>query len=208
MHTTFFTPQWFYGYDILFHVLFAACSITLAILANRLFRLTDQKQAGLFSKGFMLISAAYITKIAMDLILVWFGPLEIVSDAGGYIHSLLMVSGILVLLYMTFNVNNRNVLFAMIALSAVALMLYEDDIIVFYLISTVSLAFISVHFIRNYLKNKRAMTLLTALAFFLLLASSFPSLYSAGESTYVLAHVIELGAYLLIILNFYLVFKK
>ena len=68
--------------------------------------------------------------------------------------------------------------------------------------------FITWHFIKNYMNKKHPNTLLIALAFLFLLFGSFHFLISVDHQLfYAIGHILELFAYLLILLNLYLVRK-
>lgn len=218
MSQVFLTPTWFCSYDALFHLVSAVIALVLAIFSFKLFRLTDQKQAKFFGISFLLISAAYFIKVIFNFLILselsQQVPGKIVQIValdywGTYLHNVVVLSGFLLLLYMTFCIENKNALAAMIIFALIAITFSQNPFATFYLISTVSLLFISGHFIKNYFRQRHHLAFISALAFTSLLIGNVHFFMSVShESAYVAGHLFELFAYILILVNFYMVFKK
>ncbi|MFH1182073.1 MAG: DUF5985 family protein [Candidatus Woesearchaeota archaeon] len=218
MSHIFLTPSWFYSYDAFFHIVCTAIALVLAIFSFKLFRLTDQRQAKLFGLSFLLISAAYFIKALFNFAIISVICQEGLSNLplilsldywGTYLHNVVILSGFLLLLYMTFCIENKHVLAAMISFALIAIAFSENPFAMFYLISTVCLLFISWHFVKNYFRQRRALALISALAFIsLMLGNAHFFISVSNESAYVVGHLLELLAYVLILINFYMVFRK
>jgi hypothetical protein len=214
MHTI-FTPSWFYAYDLVFHLIFALTSLLLAAVSTKLYNLTGQRQAKLFGIGFFLISASYFTKLLFDSIIFWqwdktsLQSILTIEYWSTYLHYSLALSGLLVLLYMTFQIKNLKILAAMIGMSIVAQAFCEEPFLCFYLISVICFALISLFFLQNYSRNRCSLAFFSAMAFVLLLVSSILFVLPAdNDLLYVVGHVFELTAYILILANFCLLFKR
>ena len=89
-------------------------------------------------------------------------------------------------------------------------MLFDTDIVYTYqIISTISLIFIASYFVKNYLKKKHALRFFTAAGFAILLLSSIIFFFAVQDKLfYVAGNALEFLAYLLLLINFYLVLKK
>jgi hypothetical protein len=213
-------PSWFFGYDVALEFVFAVISIVVALFAFKIFKKTDQKQVKLFGHAFLLIGISYLIQSILNYLIIskaneticraiklnsiaWFNAF------GVYAHIFFMTVGLVLLVYMTFKTDNKKILWLLMITSLLAVFLSINTLYIFYLISTIYLIFISWHFINNYLKNKHTKTLLVAVAFLFLLFGSIHFIFAVNHQLfYVLGHILELFAYLLILANFYLVLKK
>jgi hypothetical protein len=217
------SPNWFFGLDIAFELVFGLIALLLALFAIKLSKLTSENSVELFGKGFLLISIAYFFQAAFNfLMLAQFSDgFVTISDfslaillrlIGAYGFMILMVTGLLVLLYMTFDLRKPRVLAVMVLLGTIPLTLVENPLPVFYFISMVCFAFVAWHFILNYVNHKKRLNLFTAVAFLLMLFGSIHFFLSINpqwhDFLYVLGHLSVLAAYLLILINFYMVLKK
>jgi len=130
------------------------------------------------------------------------------EELGLLIHVFFMTLGLSILAYTTFKSPSVSNLGLIMSLSVLGVFASINKLYMFYLITTILLIFITWHFIKNYLRNKRTNTLLIAIAFTFLLFGSFHFLISVDHQLfYVIGHILELFAYLLILINLYLVKK-
>jgi hypothetical protein len=118
------------------------------------------------------------------------------------------MQGFIVLMYMTFKTRSKSI-WAMIAISTAAILLSPNPFLIFYLIETICLLFISLYFCADYMHKKQPLTLVVSLAFLLLLFGSVHFFLSVNhQAFYVIGHFLELLAYLLILANLYMVLKR
>ncbi|MFA6269516.1 MAG: hypothetical protein WCW13_01780 [archaeon] len=214
------SPPWFFGYDIVFELIFAVVALALALFALRVSHLTSQRSAGLFGKGFLLISISYFFQSIFNFFMLaqigdhLYTPfdaamLPIIQQIGAYGHVLFMLTGLVVLLYTSFEIKNKRLFLAFLALAIVPLFIIDDLFGLFYVVSTVCLLFVAWYYVANYLKKKQSLNLVTALAFLLLLIGHAQYFLSINNPPlYVIGHAIELFGYLLILVNFYLVLRR
>ena len=219
MSFTYFSPGWFFGYDIALELSFAVISLMVALFAFRIYRLTSQRYAKLFGISFTLISISYFIQSIFNFLIVTnanqricdafrFQSVSLFNILSIYFHIIFMTIGLVVLTYMTLKTEKRRILWLLLAISLPAIFLTET-LYMFFLLSTVYLAFISWYYIRNYLRNMQTKTLLVAIAFVFLLFGSMHFIISVNHQVfYVIGHILELFAYLFILWNFYLVRKK
>jgi len=215
-----FAPSWFYGYDIVLELFFAVISLVVAAFAFRLYKKTSQRNLALFSTAFSLIGFSYLIQSIINFLILSkvnetvCRAIKIQSVAsfntfGLLVHIFFMTIGLSVLVYLASKQEKVRMLFLLSLISLLGIFLSKNTIYTFYLFSTIFLAFISWHFISNYLKNKKSKTLLIAIAFLFLLFSSLHFLISVNHQLfYAIGHILELIAYLLILINYYLILKK
>lgn len=220
MSLTYLSPSWFFGYDVALEFLFAVISLMVALFAFKMYKATNQNQIKLFGISFSFISVSYFIQSIFNYLIIskanenicrafkiqsiaWFDAI------GLYTHILFMIVGLVVLVYMTFRTEKTRILWLMLSTSLLAIFLSLNTVHMFFLFSTIYLVLLSWHFITNYLQNKQKKTLLIAVSFLFMLFGSMHFLLSLNHQLfYAIGHVLELIAYLLILLNFYLVQKK
>ena len=220
MSLTYLAPSWFFGYDVALELLFAVIALMVSIFAFKMYKATNQKQIKLFGISFAFISISYFIQSIFNYLIItkanenvcrafkiqsiaWF------DAVGLYAHILFMTVGLAILAYMTFKTEKTRILWLMMATSLLGIFLSINTLYMFFLFSTIYLVLLSWHFITNYLQNKQKKTLLIAVAFLFMLFGSVHFLVAVNHQLfYAIGHVLELVAYLLIFLNFYLVRKK
>jgi hypothetical protein len=216
-----FSPEWFYQYSILIEFAFAVVSLIISLLSLRIYKKTCENSVKLFGIAFVFISLSYFIQTAINFLILSkmnenvsrFIKLQSVllfNNAGMIVHIFLMTIGLALLLYTTtFKAKEPKLLWLFILLSLLGIFLNENLLFMFYLFSTIYLAFISWHFLSNFLKNKKATTMFVAIAFIFLLFGNFHFIISVNHHLfYVIGHLLGLFAYILILANLYMVFKK
>ena len=215
-----FAPTWFYGYDVVLEVLFSIVAFAVAVLAFKVYKKSAQRNAGLFGISFFLIGISYLIQSLLNFLILSranesicrglrIQSITAFNNIGVMVHILFMTIGLSMLLYITFRQKETKLLWLLIITSLSAIYFSYNMLYMFYLFSTIFLAFISWHFIQNYRNNSKSRTMVIALAFLFLLFGSFHFLVSVNHQLfYVIGHILELMAYLLILINYYLVLKK
>jgi len=213
--------HWFFGCDVVLELVFAVVALVLAVFAFRVFKITSERSTGFLGAGFLFISISYFFQSALNFLLVYkvgampFLTLNDFSYAitlqliGTLGQMFFMLIGLVILLYMTFEVNRKSILAIMLLFVIIPLLFTNISFFVFYFISTICLIFVAGHFVKNYLRKKKRLNLVIAVAFVLLAVSGTQFVLSSqGGVLYVFGHLLELVAYLLLLVNFYLVLKK
>lgn len=220
MNTIYFSPPWFFGYDITLEFMFAIISLVVSMFAFHIYKMCSQKQAHLFGISFLLISISYFIQTIFNFLIVAklneqiCGVIKIedaaVFDAlGMYIQIIFMTTGLALLTYMTLKTESPRIFWLIFSLGIMGIFAAKHVLYMYYLVSAVMLIFLSWHFVDNYLKRKKKQTLLIALAFVFLLVRDIQFVFSIDyELFYVAGRLCELAAYLLILWNFTLVRKK
>ncbi len=215
-----YSPSWFLLYSIGLEVVFALVALAVSLLGLRVYRMVYQKEVKAISTAFLLISISYfidalfnsINAMRLSSIL---SSARIASQAivlnviNMYSHIILMILGFLILTLTIFKVRNKNISWLIFLLSLIAILTAGRVLLSFFLILTLYLLFISGYYLASYYRHKNFMTGSIALAFVTMLIASVFFINSVYHPImYVWGHFLTLGAYLLLLLNFYLVLKK
>jgi hypothetical protein len=213
-------PSWFIGYDILLEGLFAIITIGVALLAYKIYKNTGTKQVRHLSVAFLFIAISYILQSLFNAFAITQINESICSTLkvqniyvfqmlGNYFQMLFMMVGLVILLYMTLKVEKQRILWFLLALTVLPLLLFPHTMQLFFFFATVTLGFILWHFIGNYKLHRQSKTLLITLAFLFLFIGKAHFLFAVNHQLfYVLGHILELIAYILILTNLILVLKK
>lgn len=220
MADAYIVPSWFFGYGISLELIFAVITLVLGIYSFRIYRLSGQRQIKYFGLSFALISVSYflqsffkfrtILEINENITHVLpFIELEILNNIGLKLHMMFFLAGLVTLTYMTFKVRDAKIYSIMLILSTLAVFFSTKVLYLFHLTSTILLAYILSHYILNYIKKRKKSRPLILLAFIFLLLGSMDFFFSTAHGTYyVMGHILELIAYLLILANLIAVFRK
>lgn len=219
MFFTYLSPNWFSGYDVTLELIFAIIATIISAFAFKIYRTTNLKQIKLFSISFGFIALSYVvqaifnTAAIMEVhesnILMELKSIVFLKIMGLYTHMVLTIIGLCILAYMTFKIDKTRVLWLMLIISILGIFLSVNNLFIFFIFSVVYLMAITWHFITNYLEHKEKKTLLIVTAFLFLLFGNLHFIMSVNHQLfYVIGHILELIAYMLILINFYLVLKK
>lgn len=214
------TPAWFFNYNAVFELLFAIVTLAVFVFAIRVYKLSKQKQLRTFSIGFLLISISYFIQSFLNFGIISefneHGPIineinhiNALSFLAAYTQIIFFTLGLITLVYMTLNLKCRKTYFLLAIITISSLLISSNKVYLFYLFSSVFLAYISWHYLRNYINNKQAKTLLVLVAFVFLLFGTIHYIFSVNHTFfYIMGHILELIAYILILINLILVIKR
>ncbi len=220
MAFTYFATSWLFSSDFILELLFAVIALVIAIFARKIYKVTDQRPLKFMSLAFFCISISYFIQSLFNFLLIMeirannslaakVKYLILFHSTGIYAYMLFMTIGLSFLVYMTFKTERQRILWLLIATSVTILLFTSDALRIFFILSSIYLVFITWHFVENYIKNPTVKTLLIALAFVFLLIGNVHFIFSMNHSLfYVMGHLLELAAYILIAVNLYMVLKK
>jgi hypothetical protein len=212
MTNIYLSPSWFYLYSIGFEIFFACVAFLVAMVAFRIFRLVSERNAKYFAWAFMFISFSYMVQSIFNFLILENLANRIhyalfLDSLGSYVHVLLKLVGLCFLVYVSLQAKVRALVLLMLV-SLVSIAMSANYLHAYYVLSSIFLAFVGGHFVVTYLKRRDPKMLLIIAAFlFLFLGSAHYLIAVDHQLFYVLGHFLELGAYLLILLNFYLVYR-
>lgn len=220
MGNIYLVPSWFFGYDIVFELAFAIITLVVSIFAFRIYKLTDQRQSSLFGISFLFISISYFIQSFLNFAIISrlnegicrvmnISSVNILNNIGIYANMFFFISGLLTLTFMTLKERSMKSYSLVVVLILLSLVFGSFKLHLFYLLASILLIYISVHYFWNYIRNRQLKTLIVFIAFIFLLSSTVHFIFSVNHSAYyVLGHFLELVAYLLILINLILVVKK
>jgi len=213
MAVLFLTPGWFFTYSIGLEFLFGIITLLVAVYAFKIYKLSEEKQLRTFGIGFLLISLSYfILGIVNLLIAVGFDDdvsrfmglkaVYLFNLFGSYFHALIYILGLVFLTYSTLKIDNNRVLALLTAICVVSVYFSPYKVFMFYLLSTVLLLFTVIYYFMNYLKSRRSNTFIVLVAMIFLLFGTMHLIFAVEHALYyVLGHVLEAIAYVLILIS-------
>ena len=208
-----FSPVWFFGYDVALEFLFFVVSLFVAIFSIRVYRRTYQKPVRLFAVSFIFISISYLIQSVFNFIMLSeersLISVAILDTIAMYSHMLFMTIGLSILAYMTFKVDNKRLIALISIISLVAIFLSANPFYSFFLISSLYFGIVLIHFALNYIRTPRKESLLVVIAFVFLMFGSIHFIFSVNHSLfYAIGHILELVAYVMILINLLMVQRK
>lgn len=216
----YFSPEWFFGYDVVLELLFVAIILSVAFFSLKIYKLSGQRQAKLFSLSFFFIAGSYLIQSIVNFSIIStlnqtisaafrFIGVDMINITGFFLQRFLFLLGLVTLVYMTLKFKSKRLYSLLVILTIVPLLLTANMSYTFYLLSSIFLMYIVFHYFRAYLRKKQTKTLFVLIAFTFLLFGSIHFIFSIFNSLYyVLGHFLELIAYALILINLISVIKK
>lgn len=210
----------FLHWDTVLELAFAIITLIVGIFALRIYNLSEQKQSLLFGISFLFISASYLIKSITNYLIISklnenicrglkIYDVSILNSIGTYSYVFLFIIGLITLAYMTIHQKSIKIYFLTLAITVISLIFSSNTVLLFYILSSIILIIILIHYIINYSTNKQGKTLLVLIAFSFLLFGSIHFILSVNHSLfYFIGHILELIAYLLILINLIWVNKK
>ncbi len=214
------SPEWFYGFDAALELLFAITCTMVVLFSYQIYTKTGVRTIKYFGLSFLMITISYLIQSFFNYkIITEFAQnnhpaitihsIGLFQTAGILAHMLFMTTGLSILLYTTLKDKRQITLWLILTISLSTVIFSTNNLMMFYIIATIFLTFISWNYIMNYLHNRKPRTLLVALAFLFLLFGNFHFLISVNHQLfYPIGHILELFAYIFILLNLYLVRKR
>ncbi len=217
MVNVFVVPQWFFGYDVALELLFSIITLLVALYGFKLYKLCNEKQFKYFGFAFLLIAISYFLQSIINVMIIYDLNTKLMSLMSFqflynltifeiYIHTLFFVVGLLLLTYNTFKIDNLRVFYLLFIIVMLAIFLSFNKVFMFYLVASVLLLYLVVYYAINYFSTKKTNALIMFIAMTLLLFSTLHFILAVNHGVYyVLGHIFEFIAYLLIASELYLV---
>jgi len=220
MANLFLIPKWFFGYGVAFELIFAVITLAVAIYSFRVYKLSNQNQPKLFGIAFLFFSISYfiqsilnyfiISEIAQNISAVMkLQSVTLFNTIGIYVHMFFFIIGLVTLAYMTLKIKSLKTFALLIMMYLLTFFLIDDKIPLFYVMSSLLLVFISIHYLFNFIKNKKPRNFLVLLAFLFILFGNLHFIFAVNHTIYyVIGHFLDLVAYILILVNLLLILKN
>jgi hypothetical protein len=220
MAYVFITPTWFFTYSIILEVLFTIITGMVSMYSFKIYRLTEERQARIFGFAFLFIALSYLAEAVLNFILLFkfddavstliqLKNVFLLNLFGIYAHALFFIIGIIILTYVTLKVKSPRVLSLLLSLILVTAIFTTNKVFMFYMLSTVLLIHTVIYYFAHYNQNKNKNTLLVLIAMIFLLFSSFHFVLATNSQVYyVIGHILELIAYVLLLSNLLIILKN
>lgn len=214
--------EYFFFYNLIFTILFFLIAGGISVLAFKIYRLTKKRQLKLFSLSFLAFAIAHIGMFGAEMARILFGePMQ-----GGHhlmqcpfcfsfwpflmgLTLTLYLAGLILLVYMTFKVEEVRVPLLLGAVIAASMLFIPRPIFLFHIIATIILFFLAWYYAKSYLKHRHAGNMLVFLAFlFLLLGNLLLAFSIQNVLFFTIGRSLQLVGYGCFLANLILVFKK
>jgi hypothetical protein len=205
-------PHWFFGFDIAMEIIFAIIALAVSLLAYKMYKLSQERHIKLISASFGLIGLSYLIWAISNLSLLAEaseGILEadlskmiIWGSVSLFAFMFLYTISLSTLAYATFKTKNGSIYYLLAGLPLIAIAASLNKFATFKIVSIFLLAFIVYHYASEctICKNRKANLMLGAFTFLLLSNITFLFVITSYKA-YVLGHILELIAYILILFN-------
>lgn len=213
-------PPWFFGYDILFEVIFAVVASLVSLYAFKVYKLSGQKPTQVFGTAFLLIAFSYLVQAFMNLLIITklnsslcvlmkIHDVTVLNYLGISLHLFFFMLGIFLLSITSLRIEDIKVQAMLLLIILASLVLTDEVFLIFYSISSIMLLFIVIHHVENYLQHRHRNPLLVLIGFALLLCSSITFLLSGRIGIYYfIGHIFELAAYVMLLISLMLMRSK
>ncbi len=228
-------PTEFLEFSIAMEILFAIITMSVAFFSFRIYRISRQRETKLFGISFALISISYVVWAIVHSAIVFPSIVRIaqlftqnISRLGGIgllMQVMLFISGLGTLSYTNLKIKSGKAYYLIVGLAIIAiiaplvvtLMIFEPVessalyglLITSRILSVFFLTFLIYSYFKEYSRNGNGKTLLIGLAFSLLLISSVNFIFSLTYyEAYIIGHILELIAYLFILISLILSIRK
>src|SRR3989344_2634796 len=131
-----------------------------------------------------------------------------IQIAGVYVYIIFFIAGLVTLAYTTIKIERPGVYYLLLGLAMTAVVASVSKFITFRIVSLFLLTFIAYHYFNEWFVNKNTKTSWVFLAFLLLVVSNISFIFTANAITYVLGHIIELGAYAILLISLLRTLRK
>lgn len=208
-----YSPQWFYGIDILFEFINVIAALLIAFFSYKIYKFTKDKYCLYFGLSFVAICLSFMSKILTNFQL-YFKILrrsKVIDQAlvtltthktfnffmtGYFFHRVFMLLALAGILFIICKYDKKLlVLFAYFI--AIIAAFSTSEYFIFHVTTSILLGYIFYNYYLNYKYNPTKNTFLVAFAFLLILISQIIFInIIIGVENYVIAQIIQVVGYL------------
>lgn len=213
----FLPDYWFFGLDSIFEFTFFLITLAICFKAYKVYKLSHNHNAKYFWYGFSLISLSYfiksLTNLSAHSVIRGHGFTPAVAKDtllyfawGYYAYLILIMIGLLFISFIALQNPNRRTRY-LVALLVIALSFQSyHKVLNYYVTTTIFLLIICYHYLKSYQAKKSKNTLLVGAGFGCLLLGHLTfALMETHILYYVTGHLLELLAYLMLLMNLLMV---
>lgn len=216
---------WFSGPEFVIELIFALITFIIAFYANKIYKITKQRSIMLFGFGFFFVGLAYLIQAILNLLIFRnITTNDIIAIASGNAvvqssiqlsilatisHIAFMILGLIFLAYVTLKERGVKILLLLLSISFVALVFSNDPLLVFYLLTSIYLLFITAQHYKRHSNTRSYNSLYVFLGFALLFLGKLQLALSAIFGLlYITGLIVLLIGYLLLLASLMSVIKK
>ncbi len=219
-----YSPQWFYGKDIVIDLVSVFVLLLIAFFSFKYYKIRKNKNYVYFGLSFILLSVSFLFKILTNFT-IYFHVLEtknigfltltyqtiktsdVLFIVGFLIYRLLTLFGLYMLYSVYYDQPKTNIL--LIAyLILVSTYFTQSAYYIFHLTSLILLVLLTIQYSKTYIKNKNNATRMLASSFGIITASQILSIFvSISTKFYVVAEIIQLIGYVILLFSFLTVLR-
>ncbi|MFP4524716.1 MAG: hypothetical protein ACLFO2_05430 [Candidatus Woesearchaeota archaeon] len=220
MLTLVFSPQWFYGYDIIFELLGILVTGLIGLYSLKLYRFSKERTYKYFGLSFLAFAVSFAAKIATNFVLYYKHTVKttlqeviithnllqksnLLLQAGYDVHRFLLLLGLLGIYWIVSkSIENEHRWLLLYLLFVVSLFSFSTYY-VFHLTAAFLLLFITRHLYKVAMRRKAPKTAkLNFLAFTLLLLSQLVFVFvRINKAIYVVAEFVQLAGFVVFLFS-------
>lgn len=219
MEVLYVVPAWFFATSIVLELIFAAVTLAVAYYSFKVYSLSGQRESKLFGISFLIMAVSFLIRSALNIFVttsvngddirtLTVGGIMAINNFSVYMYIFLMTISLMTLAYTTFKVNSSKI-YSLLAITSVLILVFSQiKSLAFYVLSILFLAYVVIHYYKEYMDNRTTKKLQVLSAFVLLLISNVVFMRAAQNYLYfVTGHILELVAALLVLLSLASVIK-
>ncbi|MEA3430116.1 MAG: hypothetical protein U9R08_02495 [Nanoarchaeota archaeon] len=207
-----YSPQWFYGIDILFEFINVIAALLIAFFSYKIYKYTKDRHCLYFGLSFLAISLAFISKILTNF-QIYFNVLrqsKVIDQAlltltthrnfsffvtGYFFHRVFFLMALVGIFFIVCKYDKKLlILFAYFI--AIITAFSTSEYFIFHVTTSIMLGYIFYHYYLNYKYNPTKNTFLVSFGFFLILISQIIFInIILGVESYVVAQIIQVIGY-------------
>ncbi len=219
MSYLYLAPTWFVHISVFLEIIFALVCTAVAVFSFRVYHLTEQREHKLFGIAFACFAASYfiwvflniffISEISKGVDALVVGKLTLLNLFGVYSHIFFFSIGLTSLIYTVLKVKNFRIYCLILTLMLFGIILSENMATSFYLLSSIFLLLISVYYAEEYGRKRSSRKLMILTAFLFLFLGYLDLTFSSRNYIhYIIGHLFELIAYVIILISLVIAVKK
>lgn len=219
MEILYVVPAWFFATSIVLELIFAAVTLAVAYYSFKVYSLSGQRESKLFGVAFLIMAISFIIRSVLNIFVtnsingddmrtLTVGSIMVINNFSVYAYIFLMTISLMTLAYTTFKVNSSKI-YSLLAITSILILVFaEIKAAAFYIMSILFLAYVVIHYYREYMDNRTKKKLQVLSAFVLLLISNVVFIKAGQNYLYfVTGHLLELASALLVLLSLASVIK-
>ena len=153
MGDVYLIPAWFLGFDTAMEVIFSLITLIVALVAFRIYLISQERSIRHVSVGFLLIGLSYllwafmhfmlVRSLSADISIINLENLSLYWNLGFYAYMVLFISGLITLAYAATGSKQGNVYYLLLGLAILVVCSAYQKILTFRIVSRFLLSFIA-----------------------------------------------------------------